>query len=195
MKKLLAFLLCMTLMLGAVASATEMTSESLEGQTTVSLKIVPEANQFTVVIPAVAEIDPETQKYEGQIVLKAGWKFPACNGLTVKLKSSLNFSAGKTDVYLSNGIYWLMKNEDGYSARYAIHVKPHGDTSWHMLDAYYKSGQSYGSYFWTRYDLINVTRSSDNTQDTVCDIRFKVPTLPTEVGEYTDVLTFVVTLK
>ena len=95
MKKLLAFILCLTMAMGAVAFAEEMTGtelnkDVLEGQTTVSLTIDPEANEFVVVIPASVTIDPDTKKGSAEIVLKSGWKLPTANGLQVKLISAKN---------------------------------------------------------------------------------------------------------
>ena len=192
MKKLLAFFLCLSMLLGAVAFATELGTDAMEGQTTVSLTISPEDNEFVVVIPATAEIDPMTQKYEGQLILKSGWKLVSCNGLVVKIKSSANHTADY-DFIRGDGDYWKMKNADGNLAYYAIHAKPAGESSWTGLDAYNNNGTGY-KYF-TKFELINVTRSSDNTVDTICDIRFKVTDMPTNPGVYTDVLTFAVTLK
>lgn len=177
----------------AAAFATELGVDALEGQTTVSLTIDPESNEFVVVIPATVEIDPETKQADSQIVLKSGWKLISCNGLTVRLKSSQNYS-GTIDMLLTSGAYWDMINENNRHASYAIAVKPHGETSYTSLNAY-KGTSGTINNFWTYVDLINVARTDDNSTDTVCDIRFKVPTLPTAPGVYTDVLTFAVTLK
>lgn len=193
MKKLLAFFLCMSMLLGAVAFATELGVDALEGQTTVSLTIDPESNEFVVVIPATVEIDPETKKGESQIVLKSGWKLVSCNGLVVKIKSSQNYT-GSVDFLISSGGYWKLKNEESKSAQYAIAVKQPGETTYTRLNAY-EGRTGTDSNFWTKVELINVARTDDNTADTVCDVRFTVPTLPTDPGVYTDVLTFAVTLK
>jgi len=195
MKKLFALLLSLSMLLGAVVFAEEMTvlnKDVLEGQTTVSLTIDPEDNEFVVVIPATADVDAVSKTYEGQIVLKSGWKLASCNGLSVKLKASQNYK-GPFDFVISSGGYWHLVSEAGKSAQYAIAVKPAGESSWRALDAYDNRGT--GSSFWTKVELINVSRSDDNSVDTVCDIRFRVPTLPTEPGVYTDVLTFAITLK
>lgn len=192
MKKLLAFFLCLSMLLGAVAFATELGVDALEGQTTVSLTIDPESNEFVVVIPATVEIDPETKQADSQIVLKSGWKLISCNGLTVRIKSSQNYN-GPFDFVISSGGYWKLKNGNGKTAQYANGVKPNDADAMRALDAYDNRGT--GPYFWTSVDLINVSFTDDNSVDTVCDIRFKVPTLPTDPGVYTDVLTFAVTLK
>lgn len=178
MKKLLALILCLCLSLGAVAFATELNKDVLEGQTTVMLTIDPEDNEFVVVIPATVEIDPETREGFGSIVLKAGWKLPSCNSLSVRLKSAKNGVGSSSG---SAGADFYMKNENGTKARYRI-----------ISD---RIGGQLNHVGWESKNFISVSSSGSSTSDIVCDIEFSMTSLPTEPGVYTDVLTFAVVLN
>lgn len=192
MKKLLAFFLCLSMLLGAVAFATELNKEVMEGQTTVSLTIDPEANEFVIVIPATVEIDPETKKGESEIVLKAGWKLISSNTLTVNLKSAAN---GVYDKSLTYDDHFTLMNADGVKASYTIAAKTWSGGNFDNLYSGNTSDIYDDANYWKNKKLIEVSKSSPNTEDKVCLIRFTLPKLPTEPGVYTDVLTFAVTLK
>lgn len=191
MKKLFALLLSLSLLLSAVVFAEEvkeLNKDVLEGQTTVSLTIDPEDNEFVVVIPATVTIDPATKWGEAQIVLKAGWKFASFNYMTISLSAAQNGIADK--IYDNKGTVtesgnqaFTLKNADGATAKYGIVTTE--KTAANVL---------YGGTSLLR-NLMQVGRSNDNTQDTVKDLFFYVYTLPTDPGEYTDVLTFTVNLK
>lgn len=181
MKKLLAFILCLTMAMGTVAFAeevtgTELNKDVLEGQTTVSLTIRPEDNEFVVVIPATVEIDPETSLGKADIVLKAGWKIPSANSLHVHLVNAKNGIEktvdGRARFYLKDEA----DNEHYYSIRRT--------TSGFPLE-YHEEG----------YRLLSVYKNGDSTRDAATSLEFRVTNLPQAPGVYTDVLTFAVVIE
>jgi len=180
MKKLLALILCLCLSLGAVAFATEMNKDVLEGQTTVSLTVDPDENSFVVVIPASVTVDIGTQEGTFDIVLKAGWKLVSANGLKVRIKQFANGvidSSGYNDFKLTG-------NNGGF-AWYSLSYKGPSSTSFSNL--------TYSN--WDSTVLIYAKKGDSNSTDYVTDLKIKVPTLPTTPGVYTDVITFAVTLN
>ncbi|MBE5809302.1 MAG: hypothetical protein E7318_00025 [Clostridiales bacterium] len=180
MKKLLALILCLCLSLGAVAFATELNKDVLEGQTTVSLTVDPDENSFVIVIPASVTVDIGTQEGTFDIVLKAGWKLVSANGLKVRIKKFANgtFSnSGDND--------FMLKGNNGGTAYYELSYKKSTSTSYIPL-TYVQ---------WDDTELISVKKGDSNSTDYVTGLKIKVPTLPTTPGVYTDVITFAVTLN
>lgn len=192
MKKLLALILCLSMSLGttAFATETELNKDVLEGQTTVSLTIAPEANEFVVVIPATATIDPETQEGTLDIVLKAGWKLASSNALKVRIKEFANGVKSGTAYDM-----FTLKTVTGSTASYRIY--PKRATSSSYSEAPLNSDNYVGTpnQYWGAYNLISITKATDNTADQTASLKLKVMTLPTEPGEYTDTITFAVTLE
>ena len=190
MKKLLAFFLCLSMLLGAVAFAEEvkeLSKEVMEGQTTVSLAISPEDNEVVVVIPATVEIEPTTQYGEVAITLKSGWKLVSVNELKVRIKEFANGASTST----STSRLFKLKNAEGTTASYEIYYKL--DTmSTYSTQAF--NAVPTGDNYWPTKNLIKVTKSTSTANDRTASLKVNVPVLPTEPGEYTDVITFAIVL-
>lgn len=186
MKKLLACILCLSMMLGAAALAaeTELNRDVLEGTTHVSLTVDPDANSFVVVIPASVTIDEETQEGSFDVTLKSGWKLVSSNGLRVRIKEFANSS---------NSSSFVLKNSDGSTGSYSLSAKAAGSSSWMSLC---RSSGSLASGWanYTTYDLIDVEKGDSTESDQTATLKLRVPTLPTAPGEYTDTITFGITL-
>lgn len=186
MKKLLAFILCLTMAMGTVAFAeevtgTELNKDVLEGSTNVSLTIDPDANSFVVVIPASVTIDPETKYGYFDVVLKAGWKLVSSNSLKVKIKGFANTPTSNN---------FQLKNAEGTTANYSLGYSGYSTAISDSNDYTYFSVSSYSST-----SLITVSKSTSTSADKAASLKLYVPTLPTEPGEYTDTITFAITLE
>lgn len=195
MKKLLALLLCLSMVLGttAYAAETELNKDVLEGQTTLSLTIRPEDNEFVVVIPATVEIDPETKSGSFNVVLKAGWKLPSANGLQVRIKEFANGVDNSSTPF-------TLKDSEGTTVKYEMSVKGTNFSRFISLmnrDVSEKDGQStvYSAFDYKTLNLISISKSTANTTDIKTQLKISVPTLPTTPGEYTDTITFAITLN
>lgn len=195
MKKLLAFILCLTMAMGAVAFAeevtgTELNKDVLEGQTTVSLTVNPEDNEFVVVIPASVTIDPSTKEGTFDVVLKSGWKLVSCNGLRVRIKEFANGVAKEAP-------YFTLKNSDGTSVGYSIYqTSPTSSRRvWLGLETAYPSGSDDHKAKWDEHNVVYVTRTQSNQTDVTKNYCILLSKLPTEPGEYTDIITFSIELS
>ena len=198
MKKLVALLLCMCLLATSAAFAEEVTSlnkDVMEGNTNVSLTIDPEDNSFVVVIPASVTVDPVTQEGYMDIVLKAGWKLPSSNGLNVRIKEFANGPKADSGVTAGNTYFLKLVNSEEQSANYRIaysNLKSSEATGYNYLG----NNNEYSTMpYWKTKDLIHVDRTDSNAEDIYTSLRISVPTLPTDPGEYTDTITFVINLE
>lgn len=198
MKKLLALLICLSLFICSVAFAAEneLTKDVLEETTTVSLTIDPEENSFVVIIPSIVTIDAETQSGVFDIVLKSGWKLPSSNGLRLRIKDFANGPRSNVTASQSDDpAFAKMKNSEGAVANYKISVKSVSDSEYITLYDRYNPTTGLGmNNYWKIKNIINVLRTDSNATDQTASLKLEVPKLPTASGEYTDTITFEITL-
>lgn len=192
MKKLLALILCLSMALVSVAFATEteLNKDVMEGQTTVSLTIAPEANEFVVVIPATVTIDPETQEGTLDVTLKAGWKLVSSNSLKVRIKEFENGIRSGTSYDM-----FTLTTVTGATASYRIYPKRATSSSYSETPLNNRNYTGTPNLYWEEYNLISITKATANTADQKASLKLKVMTLPTEPGEYSDTITFAITLE
>ena len=190
----------MCLLATSAAFAEEVTSlnkDVMEGNTNVSLTIDPEDNSFVVVIPASVTVDPETKEGYMDIVLQAGWKLPSANGLNVRIKE---FANGPKANHAPNSDspteFLTMKNAEESIAKYAISLKAVGKDTYTKLYNWFDTGATPDTTrYWKQRNLIHVERDDSNTEDLTANLMLYVPELPTDPGEYTDTITFVINLE
>lgn len=192
MKKLMALMLCLSMVFGTVAFAAEneLNKDVMEGQTTVSLTIAPEANEFVVVIPATVTIDPETQEGTLDVTLKAGWKLVSSNSLKVRIKEFENGIRSGTAYDM-----FTLTTVTGATASYRIYPKAATSSSYSETALNNRNYTGTPNLYWEEYNLISITKATANTADQTASLKLKVMTLPTEPGEYSDTITFAITLE
>lgn len=172
MKKLISVLLCVAIAL-CIVPTVQAAEVAETKQTTVSLKLDPTLETYTLTIPATVSIDPSTKDGTIEISL-TNMKFIWHSGISV-LMSAANSSASEQGSYLVNSEDSNQKIHYNATSSYSG-AKMHGDRSLVVLECDYD---------------VSVTPEYTVKESVSLEVDGTYP----GAGTYTDTLTFSVELS